>query len=172
MWSSPRVKTEECKDHRLYRATPPGRDIRITFYSSYFPHLASLLFQFLWPTLMMCFHIPTITTTCKPRIAHNRQCNPNNLCLLIHYFCSISLWNCRSAVNISDFITSISRGPEDTATPAALSNTFTCFHSPRLTGRGGGTGLLTLMIRNVFIYLLWVLTAHLNHIQSLLPTIK
>ncbi len=21
-----RVKTEECKDHRLYRATPPGRD--------------------------------------------------------------------------------------------------------------------------------------------------
>ncbi len=22
----PRVKTEECKDHRLYRATPPDRD--------------------------------------------------------------------------------------------------------------------------------------------------
>ncbi len=26
VWSPPRVKTEECKDHRLYRATPPGRD--------------------------------------------------------------------------------------------------------------------------------------------------
>ncbi len=24
---SRREKTEECKDHRLYRATPPGRDI-------------------------------------------------------------------------------------------------------------------------------------------------
>ncbi len=24
--SPPRVKTEECKDHRLYRATPSGRD--------------------------------------------------------------------------------------------------------------------------------------------------
>ncbi len=23
---TPREKTEECKDHRLYRATPPGRD--------------------------------------------------------------------------------------------------------------------------------------------------
>ncbi len=26
VWSPPREKTEECKDHRLYRATPPGRD--------------------------------------------------------------------------------------------------------------------------------------------------
>ncbi len=26
VWSPPRVKTEECKDHRLYRVTPPGRD--------------------------------------------------------------------------------------------------------------------------------------------------
>ncbi len=26
MWSPPCVKTEECKDHRLHRATPPGRD--------------------------------------------------------------------------------------------------------------------------------------------------
>ncbi len=25
-WSPPRVQTEECKDHQLYRATPPGRD--------------------------------------------------------------------------------------------------------------------------------------------------
>ncbi len=26
MWSPPRVKTEECKDHRVYRGNPPGRD--------------------------------------------------------------------------------------------------------------------------------------------------
>ncbi|XP_059371004.1 uncharacterized protein LOC132108316 [Carassius carassius] len=32
--------------------------------------------------------------------------------------------------------------PEDTATPAALSTNFTCSHTPRTTGRGGGTGLL------------------------------
>ncbi|XP_073714037.1 uncharacterized protein [Misgurnus anguillicaudatus] len=32
--------------------------------------------------------------------------------------------------------------PEDTATPAALSNNYTFSHSPRTTGRGGGTGLL------------------------------
>ena len=32
--------------------------------------------------------------------------------------------------------------PEDTATPAALSNNSSFSHSPRLTGRGGGTGLL------------------------------
>ncbi len=32
--------------------------------------------------------------------------------------------------------------PEDTATPAALSNNFSFSHTPLLTGRGGGTGLL------------------------------
>ncbi len=32
--------------------------------------------------------------------------------------------------------------PEDYATPAALSNNFSFSHTPRLTGRGGGTGLL------------------------------
>ncbi len=32
--------------------------------------------------------------------------------------------------------------PEDNATPAALSNNLSFSHTPRLTGRGGGTGLL------------------------------
>ncbi len=32
--------------------------------------------------------------------------------------------------------------PEDTDTPAALSNNFSFSHTPRLTGQGGGTGLL------------------------------
>ncbi len=57
---------------------------------------------------------------------------------------------------VADFITSISSHsrlnlmaltetwikPEDIATPAALSNNFSFSHTPHLTGRGGGTGLL------------------------------
>ncbi len=35
--------------------------------------------------------------------------------------------------------------PEDTANPAALSNNLSFFYTPRLTGRGGGTGLLSLL---------------------------
>ncbi len=109
----------------------------------------------------MCFQINTITSTRKPRIAHCRQRNPNNLRTLpmsantLLSF-SIGLWNCQSAVNKADFITSITSHsrlillaltetwikPEDNATPAALSNNFSFSHTPRLTGRGGGTGLL------------------------------
>ncbi len=108
----------------------------------------------------MCFQITTITTTRKPRITHCRQHNPNNLRTLpmsantLLYF-SIGLWNCQSVVNKADFITSITSHlrlnlmaltetwikPEDNATPAALSNNLFS-HTPRLTGRGGGTGLL------------------------------
>jgi len=68
----------------------------------------------------------------------------------------IDLWNCQSTVNKADFITSFSSHsglsilaltetwirPEDTVTPAALSTNFTFSHTLRLTGRGGGTGLL------------------------------
>ncbi len=109
----------------------------------------------------MCFQINTITTTRKPRITHCRPRNPNNLRnlpmsanTLLSF--SIGLWNCQSAVNKADFITSITSHsrlnlmaltetwikPEDNATPAALSNNFSFSHTPRLTGRGGGTGLL------------------------------
>ncbi len=48
----------------------------------------------------------------KPRITHYRQRNPNNLRTLpmsankLLSF-SIGLWNCQSAVNKADFITSI-----------------------------------------------------------------
>ncbi len=42
--SSRRVKTEEYKDHRLYRATPPAMDISIAFYFSSFLLIVSLLF--------------------------------------------------------------------------------------------------------------------------------
>ncbi len=109
----------------------------------------------------MCLQINTITTTRKPRITHCRQRNPNNLRTLpmstntLLSF-SIGLWNCQSAVNKADLITSITSHsrlnlmaltetwikPEDNATPAALSNNLSFSHTPRLTGRGEGTGLL------------------------------
>ncbi len=109
----------------------------------------------------MCLQINTITTTRKPCITHCRQPNPINLCILpmstntLLSF-SIGLWNCQSAVNKADFITSITSHsrlnlmaltetwikPEENATPAALSNNFSFSHIPHLTGRGGGTGLL------------------------------
>ncbi len=69
---------------------------------------------------------------------------------------SVGLWNCQSAVNKADFISAFSLQstlsilgltetwirPEDSATPAALSNNFSFSHTPRQVGRGGGTGLL------------------------------
>ncbi|XP_076155180.1 uncharacterized protein LOC143138640 [Alosa pseudoharengus] len=69
---------------------------------------------------------------------------------------SMALWNCQSAVNKTDFIagyanhlslellalTETGIKPENTATPAALSTNLTLSHTPRPSGRGGGTGLL------------------------------
>ncbi|KAI5098701.1 hypothetical protein C0J45_10840 [Silurus meridionalis] len=66
------------------------------------------------------------------------------------------LWNCQSAVRKADFITGLAShytfnflaltetwiSPQNTATPAALSSAYAFSHSPRETGRGGGTGLL------------------------------
>uniref|UniRef100_A0AAR2KZX5 Reverse transcriptase domain-containing protein n=1 Tax=Pygocentrus nattereri TaxID=42514 RepID=A0AAR2KZX5_PYGNA len=66
------------------------------------------------------------------------------------------LWNCQSAVQKVDYITSLASSqsldflaltetwitPENSATPAALSSAFSFSHSARRIGRGGGTGLL------------------------------
>ncbi|XP_056096870.1 uncharacterized protein LOC130100759 [Rhinichthys klamathensis goyatoka] len=109
----------------------------------------------------MCFQISTITNIRKSNVTRQRRCNPNNLRTLpvssnTLFSFPIGLWNCQSAVNKADFITSFSSHsglsllaltetwirPEDTVTPAALSTNFTFSHTPRLTGRGGGTGLL------------------------------
>ncbi len=81
-----------------------------------------------------------------------------SLNLLLHLFLSFSmaLWNCQSAVNKADLISAFSLQstlsilgltetwirPEDSATPAALSNNFSFSHTPRQVGWGGGTGLL------------------------------
>ncbi|XP_037391519.1 uncharacterized protein LOC119262643 [Pygocentrus nattereri] len=67
-----------------------------------------------------------------------------------------ALWNCQSAVQKSDFISALASfhslhflaltetwiTPMNSATPAALSTAFHFSHSPRQSGRGGGTGLL------------------------------
>ncbi len=138
----------------------------------------------------MCFQITTITTTRKPRITHYRQLNPNNLRTLpmstntLLSF-SIGLWTCQSAVNKADFITPITNHsrlnlmvltemwikPEDNATPAALSNNFSFSNTPRLIGRGGGTGLLISNNWKIFLYHISVSTVSLNHIRLLLPTL-
>ncbi|KAI2646130.1 hypothetical protein H4Q32_024583 [Labeo rohita] len=66
---------------------------------------------------------------------------------------TVGLWNRQSAVNKADFISAFSTHstlsilgltetwirPEDSATPAALSNNFSFSHTPRHTGRGGVT---------------------------------
>nr|XP_055051302.1 RNA-directed DNA polymerase from mobile element jockey [Misgurnus anguillicaudatus] len=109
----------------------------------------------------MCFQISTVITTRKSVVSRRRGRNINNLRTLppstiASLSLPIGLWNCQSAVNKADFITAIASHsglsvlaltetwikPEDTATPAALSNNYTFSHSPRTTGRGGGTGLL------------------------------
>ena len=110
----------------------------------------------------MCFQISTITTnTRRARYVRRRKAcltnlRPVPLTSTTTLSIPVGLWNCQSAVNKADFISSIATHsglslmaltetwikPEDTATPAALSTNFTCSHTPRTTGRGGGTGLL------------------------------
>uniref|UniRef100_A0A9J7YHT7 Reverse transcriptase domain-containing protein n=1 Tax=Cyprinus carpio carpio TaxID=630221 RepID=A0A9J7YHT7_CYPCA len=111
----------------------------------------------------MCFQISTITTnTRRARYVPRRKACPTNLrpvpltSTTTTLSIPVGLWNCQSAVNKADFISSIATHsglnlmaltetwikPEDTATPAALSTNFTCSHTPRMTGRGGGTSLL------------------------------
>ncbi|KAK3506054.1 hypothetical protein QTP70_018822, partial [Hemibagrus guttatus] len=65
------------------------------------------------------------------------------------------LWNCQSAVRKADFISALAShysfdflaltetwiSPQNTATPAALSSAYTFSHSPRESGRGGGTAM-------------------------------
>ncbi|XP_062317182.1 uncharacterized protein LOC134020883 isoform X2 [Osmerus eperlanus] len=110
----------------------------------------------------MCFFsIPVHYTTRRRRYITKYIRSTSNL----HYLSrssppalslSIGLWNCQSAVNKADFIPEFASHaslhalaltetwirPENTATPAALSVNHSFTHSPRSTGRGGGTGLL------------------------------
>ncbi|XP_051533987.1 uncharacterized protein LOC127429157 [Myxocyprinus asiaticus] len=106
-------------------------------------------------------HIPVICYRPFTRYRCKTKCNPHNLRPLCTsapapLSFSVGLWNCQSAVNKADFIPAFATQstlsilaltetwihPEDTATPATLSNNFSFSHTPRHTGRGGGTGLL------------------------------
>ncbi|KAK3548179.1 hypothetical protein QTP70_005202 [Hemibagrus guttatus] len=78
------------------------------------------------------------------------------------------LWNGQSAVRKADFISALASHysfdflaltetwipPQNTATPAALSSAYTFSHSPRESGRGGGTVSVTSPI-NLFIIVIY-----------------
>ncbi|XP_056587791.1 uncharacterized protein LOC130408324 isoform X1 [Triplophysa dalaica] len=91
----------------------------------------------------------------KARRTHS-QARPIHISPFTPLSLSMGLWNCQSAVNKTDFIDAFASQseihilgltetwirPEDSATPAALSTNYSFSHTPRQTGRGGGTGLL------------------------------
>ncbi|XP_056101741.1 uncharacterized protein LOC130080415, partial [Rhinichthys klamathensis goyatoka] len=105
-------------------------------------------------------HIPVVSRQ-RSLTTHRRQRNTAYLRPFLSsshspLTLSMGLWNCQSAVNKADFIPAFASHstlnilgltetwirPEDSATPAALSNNFSFSHTPRQSGRGGGTGLL------------------------------
>ncbi len=109
----------------------------------------------------MCFKTILVVSRPRSNITRRRQSNPANLHPIstsstTPLSFSMALWNCQSAVNKADLISAFSLQsthsilgltetwirPEDSATPAALSNNFSFSHTPRQVGRGGGTGLL------------------------------
>ena len=107
--------------------------------------------------------IPVRTSTRhrrRPR-SHTRRCTPSNLLYPSLPVCTDlevrgGLWNCQSAVKKADSISAYAClqtlhflaltetwiTPDNTATPAALSTAYSFSHTPRPSGRGGGTGLL------------------------------
>lgn len=117
--------------------------------------------RYLYPSKMCQYPIDVI---CNPirRLKYNTNTrNPSNLRTLKQgsvstTLCSVGLWNCQSAVNKADFISAYAHHlsldllaltetwikPDNTATPASLSNNFSFSHTSRPSGRGGGTGLL------------------------------
>ncbi|XP_051521680.1 uncharacterized protein LOC127422296 isoform X2 [Myxocyprinus asiaticus] len=99
-------------------------------------------------------HIPVICYRPFTRYQCKTKRNPHNLRPLCTsapatLSFSVGLWNCQSAVNKADFIPAFATQstlsilaltetwirPEDTATPAALSNNFSFSHTPRHTGQ-------------------------------------
>ncbi len=105
----------------------------------------------------MCFKTIPVVSRPRSNITRRRQSNPANLRHISTFSTtplsfSMALWNCQSAVLISAFslqstlsilgLTETWIRPEDSTTPAALSNNFSFSHTPRQVGRGGGTGLL------------------------------
>ncbi len=109
----------------------------------------------------MCFKPIPVVSQPRSSITRRRQRNPANLrpfstSSTTPLSFSMTLWNCQSAVNKADLISAFSLQstlsilgltetwirPEDSATPAALSNNLSFSHTPRQVGRVGALGLL------------------------------
>ncbi len=109
----------------------------------------------------MCFQYIPVVSQKRSYIKRRRQRNLAQLRSIftsssLPFSISMGLWYCQSAVNKADLITTIAFQtalsivgltetwirPEDSATPAALSNNFSFSHTPRQVRKGGGTGLL------------------------------
>ncbi|KAK3506024.1 hypothetical protein QTP70_020505, partial [Hemibagrus guttatus] len=120
-------------------------------------------FSYFDKTTDMCLKPISVVTSYRRRHSHPRSRGHVSRNLLYPPLLSQSqtvvvggLWNCQSAVRKADFISALASHysldflaltetwipPQNTATPAALSSAYTFSHSPRESGRGGGTGLL------------------------------
>ncbi len=145
VWRHTSVKTSDFFLRDFTRATTPAMHLGIIF--SPFPH--TLCFAILCPsTSIMCFKTIPVVSRPRSNITRRRQSNPANLRPLstsstTPLSFSMALWNCQSAVNKADFISAFSLQstlsilgltetwirPEDSATPAALSNNLSFSHS-------------------------------------------
>ena len=110
------------------------------------------------------FSIPVHVSSHRYYKPHNHSQHHRNLSSLIYptrsthiqHLVAGGLWNCQSATRKTEFISGFATEqcldflaltetwitPSNTATPAALSSAHSFSHTPRFTGRGGGTGLL------------------------------
>ncbi len=93
----------------------------------------------------------------------------------------MALWNCQSAVNKADLIPAFSLQstlsilgltetwirPEDSATPAALSNNLSFSHTPRQVDRVGALVCSFQTIENTQPTLTYAITTHLNLMRLL-----
>ncbi len=151
------VKTDDFFLRDFTRATTPSNTLKYNFcLPSHILLCYPLSFH-----LIMCFKTIPVVSRSHCNITRSSQCNPANLHPIstsstTPLSFSMALWNCQSAVNKADFISAFSLQstlsilgltetwirPEDSATPAALSNNFSFSHTPRQVGRCGGTGLL------------------------------
>ncbi|KAK3523359.1 hypothetical protein QTP86_029866 [Hemibagrus guttatus] len=120
-------------------------------------------FSYFDKTTDMCLKPISVVTSYRRRHFHPRSRGHVSRNLIYPPLLSQSqtvvvggLWNCQSAIRKADFISALASHysfdflaltetwipPQNTATPAALSSAYTFSHSPRESGRGGGTGLL------------------------------
>ncbi len=147
------MKTDECKDNRLFPARLYlSNTLKYHFYLPSHTLLCYLLSCVSKPFRLSLDHALTSHADGKVILL---TCTPS-LHLLLHLF--LSLWLSGIVSQLSTKQTSFPLflynplsilgltetwiRPEDSATPAALSNNFSFSHTPRQVGRGGGTGLL------------------------------